>query len=163
MEFDSHDDVIKWKHFPRYWPFVRGIHRSPVTSPHKDQWRGALAFSLICAWINVWVNNREAGDLRRHRAHYDVIGMNDEYSLPRKLIWNVCTMPTISLSTWTLYQPVYKIICAINNLPPGQMDAISQAAFSNAFSWMNTFVSRFKFHWSLLLRVKLTIKQYWFR
>ena len=31
----SHDDVIKWKHFPRYWPFVRGIHRSPVNSPHK--------------------------------------------------------------------------------------------------------------------------------
>ena len=26
-----HDDVIKWKHFPRYWPFVRGIHRSPDT------------------------------------------------------------------------------------------------------------------------------------
>ena len=26
-----HDDVIKWKHFPRYWPFVRGIHRWPVT------------------------------------------------------------------------------------------------------------------------------------
>ena len=32
-----HDDVIKWKHFPRYWPFVRGIHRSPVNSPHKGQ------------------------------------------------------------------------------------------------------------------------------
>ena len=44
-----HDDVIKWKHFPRYWPFVRGIHRSPVNSPHKSQWRGALMFSLICA------------------------------------------------------------------------------------------------------------------
>ena len=58
-----HDDVIKWKHFPRYWP-VRGIHRSPVNSPHKGQWRGALMFSLICAWINGWVNNREAGDLR---------------------------------------------------------------------------------------------------
>ena len=68
-----HDDVIKWKHFPRYWPFVRGIHRSPVNSPHKGQWRGALMFSLICAWINEWVNNREAGDLRRHRAHNDVI------------------------------------------------------------------------------------------
>ena len=40
----THDDVIKWKHFPRYWPFVRGIHRSPVNSPHKDQWRGALMF-----------------------------------------------------------------------------------------------------------------------
>ena len=32
---EQHDDVIKWKHFPRYWPFVRRIHRSPVNSPHK--------------------------------------------------------------------------------------------------------------------------------
>ena len=68
----DHDDFIKWKHFPRYWPFVRGIHRSLVNSPHKGQWRGALVLSLICAWINGWVNNREAGDLRRHSAHYDV-------------------------------------------------------------------------------------------
>ena len=67
-----HDDVIKWKHFPGYWPFTRGIHRSPVKSLHKGQWRRALMFSLICAWINGWVNNSEAGDLRRHRAHYDV-------------------------------------------------------------------------------------------
>ena len=71
-----HDDVIKWKHFPRYWPFVRGIHRSPVNSPHKGQWRGALMFSLICIRINGWVNNDEAGDLRRHRAHYDVTLMD---------------------------------------------------------------------------------------
>ena len=70
-----HDDVIKWKNFPRYWPFVRGIHRSPVNSPHKGQWRRALMFSLICARIYGWVNNREAGDLSRHRAHYDVIVM----------------------------------------------------------------------------------------
>ena len=68
----QHDDVIKWKHFPRYWPFVRGIHGSTVNSPHKGQWRGALMFSLICVWINGWVNNREAGDLRRSRAHYDI-------------------------------------------------------------------------------------------
>ena len=59
--FIHHDDVIKWKHFPRYWPFVRGIHRSPVNSPHKGQWRGALMFSLICVWINGWENNRELG------------------------------------------------------------------------------------------------------
>ena len=72
-----HDDVIKWKHFPRYWPFVRGIHRSPVNSSHKGQWRGALMFSLIFARINGWVNNREAGDLRRHQAHCDVIVMID--------------------------------------------------------------------------------------
>ena len=68
----SHYDIIKWKHLPRNWPFVRGIHRSPVNSPHKGQWRGALVFSLNCAWINGWVNNRQAGDLRRHGAHYDV-------------------------------------------------------------------------------------------
>ena len=74
--FRWHDDVIKWKHFPRYWPFVRGIHRPPVNSPHKGQWRGALMFTLICARINVWVNNREAGDLRRNRVHYDVIVMD---------------------------------------------------------------------------------------
>ena len=68
----THDDVIKSKHFPRYWTFVWGIHRSPVSSPHKGQWRGAWMVSLICAWINPWVNNGEAGDLRRHRAHYDI-------------------------------------------------------------------------------------------
>ena len=76
-----YDDVIKWKYFPRYWPFVRGIHRSPVKSPHKDQWRGALMLSLICVWINDWVNNREACDLRRYRAHYDVIVMLDTFQL----------------------------------------------------------------------------------
>ena len=64
-----------WKHFQQYWPFVRGIHRSPVNSPHEGQRRGALIFSLICTWINGWVNNREAGDLRRHRAHYDVTAL----------------------------------------------------------------------------------------
>ena len=50
--------------------FVRGIRRSPVNSPHK--WHGALMFTLICACIDGWVNNRKAGDVRRHRIHYDV-------------------------------------------------------------------------------------------
>ena len=71
----QHDDVIKWKHFSRYWPFVRGIRRSPANSLHKGQWRGALMFSLICASTNGWINNRDAGDLIRHRAHYDAILM----------------------------------------------------------------------------------------
>ena len=71
----DHDDVIKWKHFPRYYPTVWGIHGSPVNSQHKRQWRGALMFSLICVWINGWVNNHEAGDLRRYRVHYDVTVM----------------------------------------------------------------------------------------
>ena len=46
-----------------------------MNSPHKGQWCGALVFSLICAWINGWVNNLEAGDLRRNHAHYDVTVM----------------------------------------------------------------------------------------
>ena len=85
----AHDDVIKWKHFPRYWPFVRGIHRSPVNSPHKGQWRGALMFSLICTRINGWVNNGEAGDLRRHRAHYDVTVMCLIYQPQRRICVSV--------------------------------------------------------------------------
>ena len=47
---------------------------SPVPL-HKGQWRGALMFSMICVWINGWVNTREAGDLRRNQDHYDVIVM----------------------------------------------------------------------------------------
>ena len=73
--------VIKWKHFPRYWPFVRGIHRSPVNSLHKGKWCGAFMFSSISAWIIAWVNNREAGDLRRHRDHNDVTVMRTISSL----------------------------------------------------------------------------------
>ena len=68
----DHDDVIKFNHFLCYWPSVRWIHRSSVISRHKCQRRGGLIFSMICAWINGWVNNREASDLRRHYAHYDV-------------------------------------------------------------------------------------------
>ena len=55
--------------------------QTPATSefPHKGQWHGALMFSLICTWMEDWVNNREAGDLGRHRAHYDVIIMSNHH------------------------------------------------------------------------------------
>ena len=65
----------KWKHLSCHWPFVRGIHRSLVNSPHKGQWSGALVFSFIGAWIKAWANNRDACDLRRHQAHYAVTVM----------------------------------------------------------------------------------------
>ena len=83
------------KHFPRYRPFVRGIHRSPFL--HKGQWRGALVFSLICAWINGWVNNRDAGYLRRHRAHYDVTVMTHNFTeaLVRKP-WSIMVVYFVS-------------------------------------------------------------------
>ena len=70
-----HYDVIKWKHFPPYWPFVRGIHWSPVNSPHKGQWSGVLMFSSICAWTNGCANNRDITEWRCHGAHYDVTVM----------------------------------------------------------------------------------------
>ena len=74
---DMHRGVCdnKCKHLPRNW--------SPVKSLHKGQWRGAFMFSLICFWINGWVNNREAGDLRGYRTHYDVTIMRYRHPPPR--------------------------------------------------------------------------------
>ena len=93
----SHDDVIKWKHFPRNWLFVRGIHRSPVNSQHTGQWHAALMFSLICVWINGWVNSREAGDMRRHRGHYDVIVMGIGLTPNR---WQVTIWTNVHQTPW---------------------------------------------------------------
>ena len=77
------DHVIQWSLYTGFIVLLWWRHQMetfsallalwPVNSPHKGQWSGALMFSLICACINRWVNNREADDLRRHRAHYDVI------------------------------------------------------------------------------------------
>ena len=75
------DDIIRWKHIQRYWPFVQGIHRSLVNSPHKGQWHKALVFSLICTWTNSGANNGDSGDLRRHCAHYNVIVMSSYISV----------------------------------------------------------------------------------
>ena len=68
-----------WRHqmetFSALLTFCAG--NSPVTGefPHKGQWRGALMFSLICAWSKSWANNGDASDLRRHRAHCDTIAI----------------------------------------------------------------------------------------
>ena len=94
---EVYDDVFKWKHFPRYWSFVQWIRRSPVNSPHKGQWRGALMFSLICAWINGSVNNDEAGDLRRHCAHCDVSVMDCQWfwrMTSSEHLWQIASLAT---------------------------------------------------------------------
>ena len=58
----------------------------PVNSPHKSQRHGALMFSLICTWTKGWAITRDGGDLRRHRAHYDITVMSSMYcSYPR--VW----------------------------------------------------------------------------
>ena len=105
-----HDDVIEWKHFPPYWPFVRGIHRFPVNSPHKGQWGGALMFTLICARINGWVNNRDTGDLRRHRGHYDVTVVTNRIS------WEIdCVdIPFLAIRTFFTGTLAFTILACAN-------------------------------------------------
>ena len=75
----SCNDRSWWRHpmepFSALLAFCAGNSSVPVNTPHKSQLRRALMFSLIYAWINDWVNNREDGDLRHHCGHYDVIVM----------------------------------------------------------------------------------------
>ena len=123
-----HDDVIKWKRFPCRWLFVRGIHRSPVNSPHKGQWRGALMFSLICIWINGWINNREAGDLRRYRARYDVIVMA---LLGQVTIYSLLFKVQGVVIPWMSYLPCY-----------------SDSDFDNRFRWCSR--RQYYLEWGLL-------------
>ena len=77
--WQKHTCISWWRHqmetFSAFLALCAGNSPVPVNSPHKGQWRGALMFSFMYAWINDWVNNREAGDLRRQRGHYDVIVM----------------------------------------------------------------------------------------
>ena len=73
-QIDHHYDVIKWKHFTRFplWGQSNGHRWIPLT---KASGADFLVFSLICAWTNIWENNRDTDDLRRHRAHYDATVM----------------------------------------------------------------------------------------
>ena len=86
-QLDQEQKPTWWRHkmepFSALQALCAGNSPVPVNSPHKGQWRGALMFSLICAWINDWVNNREAGDLRRHSGHY-VVNVMQWF-----LFWNV--------------------------------------------------------------------------
>ena len=95
----QHDDVIKWKHFLRHWPFVRGIHQSAVNSPHKGQWYGALIFSLICARTNGWANHLDASDLRCHHTHYDVTVMTSN-KLSLEAILTKFSDAMLSITRW---------------------------------------------------------------
>ena len=107
-----YDDVIKWNHFPRYWPFVWGIHQSPVNSPHKGQRRWALMFSLICALINGWVNNGEAGDLRCNCTHYDVIVMTSTH-VEDRVCWNKIVSVRCKIFVFRLHMDTFSkiIVC----------------------------------------------------
>ena len=101
----SHGDIIKQRHFPCYWPFVRGIHQSLVDSPHKGQWHRALMFSLICAWTNGWANNQDASDLRRLHTNYDVTVMMLYWTVWKRhptVLGNHKRHPIPCLHKWTV-------------------------------------------------------------
>ena len=130
----AHDDVIKCKHFPRYWPFVRGIHRSMVNSPHKGHGRGALMFSLICARTNGWVDNREAGDLRRHRSHYDVAVIRvHKHSLCQQTHYRLSNLPPLlpTIAPTAVHSP------SINDDQDMIGNPWSPANYSNLYSVTN--------------------------
>ena len=94
-----HDDVIKWKHFTRCWPFGR----EPTGDrwiPLKGQWQGALIFSLICITTNGWANSRDACDLRRHSAHYDVSVMTNMSRNCAICRWTGTNMDWLLISGW---------------------------------------------------------------
>ena len=91
--------------------FMKTSSNGHIYSPHKGQWRGVLMFSLVCAWINCWVNNDEAGDLRRYRGYYDVSVMTpqcDWLLLPELVrLW----VPEASHSHDEVWQPCLSKIC----------------------------------------------------
>ena len=110
----DHDDVIKWKHFPYYWPFVRGIHWSPVDFPFKGM------FSLICTWTNDWANNWHIGNLRCHSTRYDITVMM--WVLIHILWINWAYLLSVSASK------------EMNWFPQGQIFSCNQAALQMVFS-----------------------------
>ena len=148
----AHGDVIIWKQFPCYWPFVRGINRSRVNFLHKGQWRGAVMFSLICAWINVWVNSGGAGDLRPHRAHYDFIVMGMALFVSEATLF----LPAYHMSSLPqMYGPIYldanlqglKLLLA--NITSGQLGNLGakiDISFNHKIHFMDQFTLK---HWNL--------------
>ena len=122
----KHDDVIKWKHFLHYWPFVRGVHRSTVESPHYGQWLGALIFSLICAWTKARGNSWDVSDLRRHRDHCDVTLMLEKAILVFRCCkkWLHPCIPAYMMKPWWRHQmetfSALLAICAGNSPVPGE-------------------------------------------
>ena len=88
----KHDDAIRWKPLPRYWPFVWGIYRSPVNSPHSDQWRGALMFSLACVLIPHPVASEHRWLVKAPRRIHSVPDVSARWSWRRDCharLWNL--------------------------------------------------------------------------
>ena len=132
-----HDDIIKWRYLPRYWPFVRGIHRSPVNSSHKGQWRGALMLSLICA-SNKRLSEQSWGwwfetpwrSLWRHCSDYPIADTG--------VLLYASWMPTVNLFFfffWCLYFILINLIDASNTVISNFMYYSTGMLIAIAHSW----------------------------
>ena len=121
-----------------------GEFTGPRWIPHTNgQWRGALMFSLICVWMNDWVNTREAGDLRRHRAHYDVIIMSAKDTTQTPIIcFREC-------DRFQRFIPQY-----LTHWGRDKMAASFRTTFWNAFSSMKMYELRWRFHFYMLYKFK---------
>ena len=112
----------------------------PVNSPHKGQWRGALMLSLICAWINDWVNNHEAGYLRHHRGHYDVNVMKAEMGQHRSAMSASSELPKSELEVKVTFDPQSrpiwdsKVIFKVKSFS-GECHRIQLMINQNLFMW----------------------------
>ena len=110
----SHDDVIKLKYFQRYWPFVW----IPRTKARDAE---AWCFLWSAPWINRWVNNREAGDLWRHRAHYDVIVVMLTFDVSSVVGHNKL------FNKFPLFLDAITPMCHFNSFPPSTHIGVSES------------------------------------
>ena len=138
-----------WRHQMKTFSALLAICavNSPVPGEfpaEKGKWQGVLMLSLICTRINGWVNSGEAGDLRSHRAHYEVIVMYIAWNSLHRQIGSNCTcwMHNVGVqsgfrgSEWKSRSPVNAwwrhqmetfsallAICAGNSPVPGEFPA----------------------------------------
>ena len=176
IQYRYHDNVIKWKLFPRYWPFVRGIHRSPVIFPHKgpvmlwccSAWavKQTVERPMIWGYMTfMWHNRNDPADTSRdndvvitsQRRHFDVINYVNMTSF-----WRYNDVIIASCVQWgPIYCNCYVILmlrswwCSqFNTFSRDKMADILQTIFSNAFSRMKMCELRLRFYWSLFLSVQ---------
>ena len=144
---------------------------------------------FMYAWINGWVNNREAINLRRHRAHYDVTVMYSNYEMGQFMSkyvnpdmaccrhsrgrcnkiaeyfsdkYLIATMTSNRKTKSTRISSVENGVWGLN-ITLTDWGRISQKTFSKAFSWMKIYEFCLRFHWNLFPRFSSTIFQQWFR
>ena len=129
-----------WRHhmetFSALLTFLRGIHRSPVYSPRKGQWRGALMFSLICVWTNNWANIWDAGDWSSRfrssatRMFIEQFIRTNVNEISKSALLALCEwnppvtggFPSLRANTWCHHEmPTREICCIIHSLSPPEI------------------------------------------